>query len=497
MLVDNTVDGDSRVQKQARSAAELGWNVILLGRSPSKTRQVRWLGEAKVILLPVPTPLARRRLEFRRAPFRFPLAYPAGPLADHRLQEVRARRAELDTRRAAARLGPAAGSRDALARALLPASTAVARVERRWVALRASKTRLFHQRRRSMTAPLDRATTRFWQQVMGARSWRRLDPGLWDYEVAFGPHIDRLKPDIVHANDFRMLGVGARAVIRGRGCGRDPKLVWDAHEYLPGIKPWSDHPRWHVAQIAHEREYAPVADAVTTVSSDLSRLLRRDHGLAVEPAVVLNAPYAQRVDQVRTAPGLREMCGLSQDIALVVYSGVAASQRGLDTMIEAMPLLGDVHVALVVGRPDSVYVRSLVSRAAELGAADRLHVHAYVPAEEVTSFLASADIGVIPVHHWPNHEIALITKFFEYSHAHLPIVVSDVRTMSATVRATGQGESFRAEDVDDYVRAVRAVLREPDRYREAYKAPGLLEGWTWEKQAEVLDQVYARLADRR
>ena len=41
-----------------------------------------------------------------------------------------------------------------------------------------------------------------------------------------------------------------------------------------------------------------------------------------------------------------------------------------------------------------------------------------------------ADLGVIPIHHWPNHEIALITKFFEYSHARLPIVVSDVRTMA-------------------------------------------------------------------
>ena len=46
---------------------------------------------------------------------------------------------------------------------------------------------------------------------MGDRSWRRLDPGLWEWELAYGPVIDRLKPDIIHANDFRMLGVGARA----------------------------------------------------------------------------------------------------------------------------------------------------------------------------------------------------------------------------------------------------------------------------------------------
>jgi glycogen(starch) synthase len=35
MLVDNGVDGDSRVQKTARSAADHGWDVTLLGVSPT------------------------------------------------------------------------------------------------------------------------------------------------------------------------------------------------------------------------------------------------------------------------------------------------------------------------------------------------------------------------------------------------------------------------------------------------------------------------------
>ena len=115
---------------------------------------------------------------------------------------------------------------------------------------------------------------------------------------------------------------------------------------------------------------------------------------------------------------------------------------------------------------------------------------------QVVAFLSGADVGVIPIHHWPNHEIALITKFFEYSHARLPMVVSDVRTMAETVRATGQGEVFAAEDLADYVRAVRAVLADPARYRAAYDKPGLLDSWTWEAQAAVLDGVYRALLRR-
>ncbi len=124
---------------------------------------------------------------------------------------------------------------------------------------------------------------------------------------------------------------------------------------------------------------------------------------------------------------------------------------------------------------------------------DRVHLLPYVAPEHVVEYVAAADIGVHPTHHHLNHEISLATKFFEYSHARLPIVVSDVKTMSEMVRRSGQGEVFRAEDLDDYVRAIRAVLDDPEKYRSAYDKPGLLEDWTWRKQAEVLDGLYEQL----
>ena len=74
MLVDNGVNGDSRVQKEARSAAEAGWEVTLLGRSPDKQEHTWSLGPAKVRLLPMGTPLAKRPHEFRRHWVAAPLA---------------------------------------------------------------------------------------------------------------------------------------------------------------------------------------------------------------------------------------------------------------------------------------------------------------------------------------------------------------------------------------------------------------------------------------
>ncbi|SCL41338.1 Glycosyltransferase involved in cell wall bisynthesis [Micromonospora pallida] len=442
MLVDNGVHGDSRVQKAARSAAVAGWDVTLLGRSPDGEPR-RWrLGRAEVRLLPM-----------------------GGPSTG-----AQARR-----RRAVAALG-------------------------------------------GLRRPVELAYTRFWSVAMRERAWRRLEPSLWQYERAYGPVVDALDPDLIHAHDFRMLGVAARAKLRARDQGRSVKLLWDAHEFLPGIKPWRDNVRWLPAHRAHEREYAPYADAVVTVSDELARLLQAEHGLTERPAVVLNAPDlttpsttagpGEAGPSAAAGPGdagapgggpvsLRERCGIGPDVPLLVYSGAAAPQRGLAVLVEALPALPDAHVAFVVNRPDGDYVQGLVRRAAELGVADRLHVGGYVAADEVVPLLAGADVGVIPIEHWPNHEIALITKFFEYSHARLPIVVSDVRTMAETVRRTGQGEVFRAGDPADLVRAVRAVLADPGRHRAAYEAPGLLESWSWPAQAAVLDRVYTALLPDR
>jgi glycosyltransferase involved in cell wall biosynthesis len=493
MLVDNGVDGDSRVQKSARSAAAAGWDVILLGRAKAGQPQTWKIGDAEVRLIPMATLLSKRRHEFRRRWLSAPLAYPPTGIAAQRRQAVKAWRVDLAVRREMARSGRNPGG--ALRTARLRGETLAAKITGKWVSLRSRQLTFGQRVRRRLIMPSDRVYTFFWRAVLGDRSWRRLEPILWDYELAYGPVIDALAPDLIHANDFRMLGVGARAASRARAKGRPTPLVWDAHEFLPGVEPWQNNARWLPGNTAHEREYAPYADAVITVSDGLAELLQEHHKLTQRPAVVLNAPDMDHATPEDAAPiaNIREQSGIGPDVPLLVYSGLAAKKRGIDVMIEAMPLLPDAHVALVVQNVEAPFVVGLISRARALGAADRLHVFPYVPHWQVVPFLSAADVGVIPIRHFPNHEIALITKFFEYSHAKLPMVVSDVRTMASTVKTTGQGEVFRADDVADYARAITAVLADRQRYRAVYDRPEVLANWTWQAQADVLDAVYRRL----
>jgi glycosyltransferase involved in cell wall biosynthesis len=110
------------------------------------------------------------------------------------------------------------------------------------------------------------------------------------------------------------------------------------------------------------------------------------------------------------------------------------------------------------------------------------------------SYLSNGDVGLIPIHHKLNHEISLITKFGEYMQARLPIVVSDVRTMAAEVKRLGNGEVFIAEDVADFVNAVKKVLADKNKYQSVYTEEVLIER-SWELQAENLVKIYNQIAN--
>ncbi|MET9129608.1 glycosyltransferase family 4 protein [Streptomyces antibioticus] len=497
MLVDNGVRNDSRVQKSARSAAEAGWEVILFGIAPTSEMETWNIGRAEVRLVPKPGHLARRRQDRKGLRYRSPLAYRTTQVAEYRQQQVKAWRADLKFRADAAKAdGPGRPSASGSpARLIVPKATAKAMSK--WVSMRARTTRRARKRRADFDAPLDKFFTTVWQKTMGERAWRRLLPYLYDYELAFAKHIDELQPDLIHAHDFRMLGVGARAAVRARAAGRPVKLVWDAHEFVPGLH--SQHERWLPGHVAWEKEHAVFADAAITVSPTLAELLVKTHGLKESPYVVLNAPVMspdpQEAADADPTPNLRELCGVDEDTPLLAYCGGINPVRGVETMIEGLQLMPDVHVALVSTPPGKPFpaTAKIVQLVEELGVGDRVHVLPFVPHWQVPEFLSTADAAVSPLHHLPNHELALSNKFFEYSQAKLPLVVSDIRTMAEMVEKTGQGEVFKAQDVEDYVRAVKAVLANPQRYRAAYDDPGLLEKWTWEAQAVVLDEIYSRL----
>ncbi|PZF80733.1 glycosyltransferase family 4 protein [Jiangella anatolica] len=373
--------------------------------------------------------------------------------------------------------------------AALPRSAAPAAI---WRRLTARVGRELRTRRRGTPGTLRGSGRRI--DLYRRRPW--LAPGrlvLRDVrrqERAVLAELRRLRPGVVHVHDVYLLGAAVRYA---REAGDHVRVVYDAHEYVLGLA--NVVPRRVAALRLLEERHIGAADRVVTVSEPLADLLLRDHHLAERPLVVLNAPVeAPAGAEVRP---VRDVVGLPPDVPLLVYAGGLVVERGVQTVVDALPELPGVHLAVIVNRPGSM-TRWLRARAAALGVADRLHFAPFVPPEQVAGYVASATLGLSPLLRAPNHDVAVTNKFCEYLAAGLPIVTSDTPAQATLVRELGLGTVHVAGDATDCARAVRAALAGRDRLAARIGGDAeLRHRFSWAAQVDVIRRLYETLAGPR
>lgn len=496
MIVANDVTIDTRVKKMAISLSESGLRVTVVGLSTTGKRVEGSLGRARVIRIPVVFALqrhvrSRRRTlphlgyrskdEYIAARFRKKVAEREAAAAVGRFRQ-RVVRAGLDF------------PGDLRGKLRLQLLWLPIRLRRGSVRLRGKLVRLrewSYRRRldRQQHHAASRGLTLLWTRLSKG-GWRRALPEIDDYELAFGPVIDELQPDVIHAHDVHLIGVAERAAARAHAARRHVQWVYDAHELVPGLPRYS--PRVLAAYVALEQEYIRAADRVITVSEPIADLLQQSFALPRRPAVVMNIPIVSPVRQ-GDGPDVRTAAGLGPDATLLVYSGGLNQARGVETLIDALPLLEEAHLAIVC-KGTSRYLRTLEQRAVELGCRHRLHLVPFVAPHEVPTYLSTATVGLITFLHAGNHEVAMPNKYFEYLYAGLPIVVSDVRAMADLTRDLRIGEVFAAGDAASLAAAVRCVLADRDRYAAPLRdRPEIFERFSWERQEETLRALYADL----
>ena len=483
MLVGNHVVGDSRVEKAAVSAIRAGYRVTVVGVSH---RTVFNLGRYGTV------PILRVPLAFRRHAAWHTLHGTGSEAATDWSAvlepEEAARMTAWDREH---RSG--SGLPQALVRGLSPhalpdgvrgrLSRAARRLDARGPA-RALRVPAAGRRRRALTN----------FEAARAGRWREVWPMIADYEDAFLGALIDLDPDIVHVHDRHPLPAAA-AYDRYRAAhGLDPvPWVYDAHEWVPGqmMSGPVDH---RIAWKAAEAELIHEADAVLAVTEELAGRMEEYHALPERPTTVINGPWGTPVPMApEERLPLRTELGLSEEVPLLVYVGRLAPQRGIYTVVEALPHLPGVHAAFV-GSPDLAPRAALRDLAARLGVADRIHIVDYVPSASVTWYLASATAGLSPLLPTPAHESAVPTKLREYLLAGLPSVVSDLREQARFVRDQGIGTVAAPGDPVDLARAVRELLDGLEGRRAAAADPALLDRHRWEAAERALHEVWGRLA---
>lgn len=445
-LVNNSVAVDSRVQKVARSLADLGYDSVLIGRSPRSEPDGDWSLLGSAVVLRAAFPLTRLDAQLADPPTGW-----TGQL-----------------------LGSPAGS------------PATGRLTRR---LHEYRTGRLERNRQSFQAgsPQTRAHRATRAQVeAGSIPADVAYPAVRDWADGFLPLVMELRPDALHIHDPCLIPTAVTAQRRLRRAGHELHLVYDAHEWTLGTA------RDNVLQVPAlarlESDHMGKMAAIVTVSEPIADRMVDHFALSQRPAVVTNAPVALAV-----APGagdIRTASGVADDAPLLVYTGTIAEARGLDLAFRALTHLPQAHLALLSRMTKRT--RVALRQARELGVGDRVHQVDYVPPDEVPAFLRTADVGLIPFQLHGNSELGIPTKFREYLLAGLPIVATDVGLSGAEVQHTGVGEVAPTDDPAAFAAAVRTVLADSERYR-ARITPELMRVNSWQEQERTLAQVYRKV----
>jgi glycogen synthase len=138
----------------------------------------------------------------------------------------------------------------------------------------------------------------------------------------------------------------------------------------------------------------------------------------------------------------------------VLFLGRLHRQKGVDTLIRALPLLPpEATVTLVGDGPERATLRRLAS---DLGVADRVTVTGFVPHGMVPGLLAGADVVVLP-----SRYEELGTALVEAMAAGRPVVASHVGGIPELVRDGVDGLLVPPDDAAALAKAVTRVLANP------------------------------------
>ncbi|MDR0626557.1 MAG: glycosyltransferase family 4 protein [Bifidobacteriaceae bacterium] len=496
LMPGNDVLVDARVMKNLRTAAELGYDAIGLGicRGEAVREEVfDWGG--RVVVWPVSSRIEswRRyrpgRFFFDRTSRSTGRAYAAFLRSELGFVAGREKR---DGSRAAS-TGPGRVDSGGWGRLIGLGRRIHVILVRLWVKARSLRAdaELRHEGWQPGRLEAWRQRRFWWLRVTPWRArWRSAVPEAIDRAIVLGGVLDELAPDIVHVHDVYMMHVAAYYAARVAETGRKVRLIYDAREFVPGLA--HVPPKRVEAYARLEAEFMRDFDRVVSVSEPMARAVAKRHRLRRFPDIVMNAPM--RDDVADDVPSVRLAAGVQEGVPLVVYSGVVNPARGVGTVLEALALLDGVHLAVVANNRGPA-VLALIERARRLGLSDRLRFVPFVPHDQVTRYLADADVGICPLSHTLNHDLTVTNKFCEYLEAGLPVVTSDTPAQADLVEELAVGGVFKADDVADCARVLGEVLDKRAELSKRIIGDGELQyRFGWAAQSEVLAHVYAEEA---
>ncbi|MFZ1686383.1 MAG: glycosyltransferase [Flavobacteriales bacterium] len=286
-------------------------------------------------------------------------------------------------------------------------------------------------------------------------------------------------------------------------------LVYDTHEFYTEVPELMDRPLVRKAWLAIERWIFPKLRRVITVNQSIAdayaarypereamvRLAHHDitDAVRVSPSnrihVIRNIPMKRALGPKPSRAAL----GLPEDRFILILQGAGINvQRGAEEAVLAMKDLAG-STLLIIGSGDAWPVlRTMVE---EHGLGQRVRMFDRMPFERMMEYTRNADLGLtLDKDTNLNYRFSLPNKLFDYLHAGIPVLATDLPEVAAIVREYDAGIVLPRGTTAAIVAAVSALRSDPERRnalaRNATFAAASLDG---EQEKEKLKALLASI----
>lgn len=290
-------------------------------------------------------------------------------------------------------------------------------------------------------------------------------------------------PDVVHAHDW-LVGQTAITVAEATGAS----LVTTIHGTEAGRHQGRLPQPLNRAIHSVERWLTGRSAAVITCSAAMRAEVLNLFELPGERVTVIgngiDAPRWRPSAAARRAARAR----LGEDGPLLVFAGRLVHEKGVQTLLDALPALRDMHPGLRLAVAGTgPYEAALRRRARQRRVARTVRWLGFVAEAELAAVLGAADLVVLPSTYEPFGIVAL-----EAAVAGAPLVVAETGGLADLVAAGVPAASFPPGDAAELSTAVAKLLADPDdTRRDADRAARVVRrNYSWEAVARRTAQTY-------
>lgn len=289
------------------------------------------------------------------------------------------------------------------------------------------------------------------------------------------------KADLLLANDLDTLYANHWARKFKRNC----RLIYDSHEYYCGVPELVERPRIQKFWRNIEKRTVPKVDGMYTVNESIAEIYRKEYHREV--FVVRNISDFKGLPERKT----RKELGLPSDKHIIILQGAGINiQRGAEELIEAMQLIEN---AIVIFVGDGDVIPQLKKEVADKNLSDRVLFFGKRPYTELMQFTLVSDIGVsIDKDTNINYRFSLPNKIFDYIHAGIPVLVSDLPEVKRVVKTYDVGLVIDSHDPKEIARKLKMILEDEDlseRFKKNTKIAA--STLTWANECKTLKDIYS------